>query len=50
VSSAEVSIRIGLEELAWALSVARREGESLSAVVTDEGTIKATAVIRRVGG
>ena len=34
-STAKVSVAIGRAELAWARAVARREGKSLSAVVTD---------------
>ncbi len=33
--TAKVSVAIGQEELAWARSVARREGKSLSAVLTE---------------
>lgn len=35
MSTAKVSVAIGEDELAWARSVARREGKSLSAVVTE---------------
>lgn len=35
MSTAKVSVAIGEEELHWARSVARREGKSLSAVVTE---------------
>ncbi|MBN9166427.1 MAG: hypothetical protein BGO98_05925 [Myxococcales bacterium 68-20] len=35
MSTAKVSVAIGQEELAWARSVARREGKSLSAVLTE---------------
>jgi hypothetical protein len=35
VSTAKVSVAIGRDELAWAKSLARREGKSLSAVVTE---------------
>jgi hypothetical protein len=34
-STAKVSVAIGRAELAWAKTVARREGKSLSAVVTE---------------
>jgi hypothetical protein len=34
-STAKVSVAIGRSELAWAKTVARREGKSLSAVVTE---------------
>lgn len=33
--TAKVSVAIGEDELSWARSVARREGKSLSAVVTE---------------
>ena len=35
MSTAKVSVAIGEDELAWARSVARREGKSLSAVLTE---------------
>jgi hypothetical protein len=35
MSTAKVSVAIGEEELHWARSVARREGKSLSAVLTE---------------
>jgi hypothetical protein len=35
MSTAKVSVAIGEDELEWARSVARREGKSLSAVVTE---------------
>jgi hypothetical protein len=35
MSTAKVSVAIGEDELAWARLVARREGKSLSAVVTE---------------
>jgi hypothetical protein len=35
MSTANVSVAIGEDELAWARSVARREGKSLSAVLTE---------------
>lgn len=35
VSTAKVSVAIGRDELAWAKTLARREGKSLSAVVTE---------------
>lgn len=35
MATAKVSVAIGEDELAWARSVARREGKSLSAVVTE---------------
>jgi hypothetical protein len=35
VSTAKVSVALGEDELAWARSVARREGKSLSAVLTE---------------
>lgn len=35
MSTAKVSVAIGESELAWARSVARREGKSLSAVLTE---------------
>jgi hypothetical protein len=34
-ATAKVSVAIGREELAWAKTLARREGKSLSAVVTE---------------
>jgi hypothetical protein len=34
-STEKISVAIGRDELAWAKSVARREGKSLSAVVTE---------------
>jgi hypothetical protein len=34
-STAKVSVAIGRDELAWAKTVARREGKSLSAIVTE---------------
>jgi hypothetical protein len=34
-ATAKVSVAIGREELAWAKALARREGKSLSAVVTE---------------
>ena len=34
-ATAKVSVAIGRDELAWAKTVARREGKSLSAVVTE---------------
>lgn len=34
-STAKVSVAIGREELAWAKALARREGKSLSAIVTE---------------
>jgi hypothetical protein len=34
-STAKVSVAIGRAELAWAKTLARREGKSLSAVVTE---------------
>ena len=34
-TTAKVSVAIGREELLWAKSLARREGKSLSAVVTE---------------
>jgi hypothetical protein len=34
-TTAKVSIAIGRDELAWAKTLARREGKSLSAVVTE---------------
>jgi hypothetical protein len=35
MSTAKVSVAIGEEELEWARSLARREGKSLSAVLTE---------------
>jgi hypothetical protein len=35
MSTAKVSVAIGEDELEWARSVARREGKSLSAVLTE---------------
>lgn len=35
MSTAKVSVAIGEEELAWARALARREGKSLSAVLTE---------------
>jgi nucleotide-binding universal stress UspA family protein len=35
VSTAKVSVAIGEDELEWARAVARREGKSLSAVLTE---------------
>jgi hypothetical protein len=35
MSTAKVSVAIGEDELEWARSLARREGKSLSAVVTE---------------
>lgn len=35
MSTAKVSVAIGEEELQWARSLARREGKSLSAVLTE---------------
>lgn len=35
MSTAKISVAIGEEELQWARSLARREGKSLSAVVTE---------------
>lgn len=35
VSTAKVSVAIGRDELAWAKTLARSEGKSLSAVVTE---------------
>jgi hypothetical protein len=35
MSTAKVSVALGEDELAWARSVARREGKSLSAVLTE---------------
>jgi hypothetical protein len=34
-STAKVSVAIGRDELAWAKTLARREGKSLSAIVTE---------------
>jgi nucleotide-binding universal stress UspA family protein len=35
MSTAKVSVAIGEDELQWARTIARREGKSLSAVVTE---------------
>lgn len=35
MSTAKVSVAIGEDELAWARALARREGKSLSAVLTE---------------
>lgn len=35
MSTAKVSVAIGEDELAWARTIARREGKSLSAVLTE---------------
>ena len=35
MSTAKVSIAIGEEELAWARALARREGKSLSAIISE---------------
>jgi hypothetical protein len=35
MSTAKVSVALGEEELEWARSIARREGKSLSAVLTE---------------
>jgi hypothetical protein len=49
MSTAKVSVAIGEEELEWARSLARREGKSLSAVVTESlAERKRLAALREV--
>ena len=49
MSTAKVSVAIGEEELEWARSLARREGKSLSAVLTESlAERKRLAALREV--
>ena len=49
MATAKVSVAIGEDELAWARSVARREGKSLSAVFTESlAERKRLAALREV--